>query len=124
MYLLFSVSLVQSCSESVLMILMICTFRTFADDTKLGEVADMLDGYIGIQKGVNKLEKWADRNLMKFNNKCKILHLVGEGNNLRNHILLGRELERRFAEKIFWEVDNKLNRSQHCALAIKKAHDI
>lgn len=92
------------------------------DQREKWEVADML-GYIGLQKDVNRLEKWADRNLMKLNKKCKILRLVWEGNNFWHHILLGKGLERRFAEKIFWVVD-KLNRSQHCVLATKKAHDV
>lgn len=55
------------------------TFRKFADATKIGEMADILEGYVDIQKDVNRLEKEADRNLMKFNKKCKILYLGGRG---------------------------------------------
>ncbi|KAK4827590.1 LOW QUALITY PROTEIN: hypothetical protein QYF61_019492 [Mycteria americana] len=48
-----------------------CTFSKFADDTKLGAVADRPEGCAAIQRDLNRLEKWADRNLRKFNKKCK-----------------------------------------------------
>lgn len=36
----------------------------------------MLDGRAVVQKNLNRLEKWADRNLMKLNKgKCKCLSL-------------------------------------------------
>ncbi|KAK4815937.1 hypothetical protein QYF61_010194 [Mycteria americana] len=41
--------------------------RKFADDTKLGGVADRPEDHAAIQRDLNRLEKWADRNLMKFN---------------------------------------------------------
>lgn len=53
-----------------------CTVFRCADDTKLGGAVDMFEGKAAIQMQIDKLEEWADRNLMKFSQeKCKILHL-------------------------------------------------
>lgn len=71
----------------------------FADDTEQGEGADMAEGFAAIQRVLNRLEKWADGNLMKFSKvKCKVLHL---GQNISRHkYRLGTtQLERSLAEK-------------------------
>lgn len=45
-----------------------------ADDTKLGGVAGRPDGCTDIQKDLDRLKKWAEKNLMEFNKgKSKVL---------------------------------------------------
>ena len=59
-----------------------CTLCKSAYDTRLGEVFNIPKGCAAIQSDMDVLEKWADRNLMEFNKKCKILYL---GKNSLRH---------------------------------------
>ncbi|KAK4827311.1 hypothetical protein QYF61_016561 [Mycteria americana] len=84
-----------------------------AHDTKLGGVADTPESRVAIQRDLNSLEEWADRNLMKFNEeKCKVLPLGR--NNPRHQVMLGdTQLESSLARKDLGVlVDTKLNMSQ------------
>ncbi|KAJ7410216.1 rna-directed dna polymerase from mobile element jockey-like [Pitangus sulphuratus] len=101
-----------------------CTPSKFANDTKLCGAVDLLGGRDAFQRVLDRFECLC-MNLMRFSKaKCKVLHM-GWANPKHKYRPRGEWLETS-SEKRDLRVlaDEKLNLTQQCALAARKADHI
>uniref|UniRef100_A0A452GZ21 Reverse transcriptase domain-containing protein n=1 Tax=Gopherus agassizii TaxID=38772 RepID=A0A452GZ21_9SAUR len=97
----------------------------FADDTKLGGIANTEKDRDTIQEDLNHLVNWSNRNRMKYNSeKCKVMHL-GINNKNFGYTLGAHQLEATEEEKDLGVlVDSRMTMSRQCDTAVKKANAI
>ena len=91
---------------------------------KLRGVADTPESCAAIQQDLDRVESWAERNLMFNKSKCRVLRL-GRNNCMHRYKLGADLLEKNSTEKnLGILVANRLATSQKCALVAKKANGI
>jgi len=98
-----------------------CTLGKFANDIKLLGAVNTPEGRDAIQRDLDRIERWACANLMKFKAKYKVLHM-GCGNPEHKY-RLGRKLVDSSPEKDFGVlVGEKQNMTQQCTLTAQQAN--
>lgn len=71
----------------------------FADDTKLRRFVNLLEGRKGLQRDLDRLDKWAKASCIRFNKvKCWVLHLSHK-NPMQSYRFTDKRLESCLIEK-------------------------
>jgi len=100
-----------------------CTLMKFADDTKLSGEVDTSEGKAILQENLDRLEDWANKNLTKFNkDQCKVLCLRKHNPGVQQRLGSTRQESRSVERDLGLLEDQKLNMSEECAAAAKKAN--
>ena len=97
----------------------------FADDSKLWGAADNSLDRALIQKDLDTLGEWSNKNQMPFNiNKCKIMH-IGKNNIKWNYTLLNHKITSTSEEKdLGVYISENFKPSLNCSIASKSASKI
>lgn len=99
------------------------TLTKFAYGIKLGGEMDISKGRSVLQRDLDRLEEWASENCMEYKKeKCKLLHLGQRNQRVQyrpGSVWLGSILAERDLGVL---VDNKLNMSQQCIIAVVQAN--
>ncbi|CAM5139726.1 unnamed protein product [Natator depressus] len=97
----------------------------FADDTKLGGIANLERDREIIQENLDDLVNWSNSNRMKFNSEtCKVMHL-GINNKNFSYKLGTHQLEVTEEEKDLGVlIDHRMTMSRQCDVAMKKANTV
>ena len=101
---------------------MACTPVRFADGIKLRGTANIFEGMVAIQRGLDLLEEWAQSSLTKFKGKCKSLHLFCKEERLATIQTGTRDSSAEDTLEVL--ADTKLKVRQQSALAAKAANSI